>query len=139
MCDTFYKKIGEKAFFLKNSDRSCNEPNLTIYVPQGAGDGVCTYQKVDGTPARYASVLVRPSWTWGAEMGVNENGVSIGNEAVFTKSKEKKENKLIGMDFVRLALERSESAQEAVRVITGLLVRYGQGGNCGFKIGRAHV
>lgn len=132
MCDTLYKKLQGGAVFLKNSDRSCNEPSLAVYVPQGAGDGACTYIKVEGTPARFASVLVKPSWTWGAEMGVNEKGVAIGNEAVFTKSKTKKENRLIGMDLVRLALERSESAQEAVRVITALLVRYGQGGNCGF-------
>ena len=65
-------------------------------------------------------------------MGINDRGVVIGNEAVFTKSKGKKENKLIGMDLLRLALEQSSSAQEAVDVIIKYLQEFGQGGNCGF-------
>jgi len=40
---------------------------------------------------------------WGAEMGANEHGVCIGNEAIYTKmaSDEDKEEKLLGMDLVR--------------------------------------
>ena len=44
-----------------------------------------------------------------------------------------KEKKLIGMDLLRLGLERARSAQEAVQVITQLLEQHGQGGNCGFQ------
>ena len=64
-------------------------------------------------------------------MGVNECGVCIGNEAVFTKGKYE-DIGLTGMDMVRLALERSSSAKEALECIIGLLEKYGQGGNCGF-------
>jgi secernin len=66
-------------------------------------------------------------------MGVNEHGVAIGNEAVFTKIPYVKDGSLIGMDLLRLGLERCSSAYEALMVITGLLSAYGQGGNCGFQ------
>jgi len=66
-------------------------------------------------------------------MGVNERGLAIGNEAVFTKEPYEKEKALIGMDLLRLGLERASHAREAVEVITGLLAEYGQGGNCGFQ------
>lgn len=36
------------------------------------------------------------------------------------------------MDIVRLALERSKTAKEAVDVVKYLIETYGQGGNCGF-------
>jgi dipeptidase len=64
-------------------------------------------------------------------MGVNEHGVAIGNEAVFTRAKKEKAG-LIGMDLLRLALERADSAESALKVITDLLAEYGQGGNCGY-------
>ncbi|MEZ0345831.1 MAG: C69 family dipeptidase [Infirmifilum sp.] len=51
------------------------------------------------------------------------------NEAVFTKLPYRKTG-LTGMDLVRLGLERSRSAAEALSVVTGLLEEYGQGGNC---------
>jgi hypothetical protein len=70
---------------------------------------------------------------WGAEMGVNDAGVAIGNEAVFSKSVLKSGEALLGMDLVRLGLERASTATGAVEIITGLLERYGQGGGAGFR------
>jgi dipeptidase len=71
---------------------------------------------------------------WGAEMGANEHGVAIGNEAVFTKMKfEQNNNGLTGMDLLRLALERSKTAEEAITCITALLEQYGQNANGGYK------
>lgn len=69
---------------------------------------------------------------WGAEMGSNEHSVCIGNEAIWNKliTAEDSKPKLLGMDLVRLGLERSKTAREAVDVITGLLEKYGQGGIC---------
>jgi dipeptidase len=64
-------------------------------------------------------------------MGTNEHGVVIGNEAVHSRVPAQQEPALLGMDLLRLALERASSAAEAVSVITGLLERWGQGGDCG--------
>ncbi len=69
---------------------------------------------------------------WGAEMGVNECGLAIGNEAVFTKE-EKLEKSLTGMDLLRLALERCKNSYEALLFMVEYLEKFGQGGNCGFK------
>ena len=69
---------------------------------------------------------------WGAEMGANEHGVVIGNEAVWTIVEDEPLDKpaLLGMDLVRLGLERATTAQEAMEVMTNLLETYGQGGAC---------
>ncbi|MBU1145806.1 MAG: peptidase U34 [Firmicutes bacterium] len=135
MCDTLVKRTSHSLFFGKNSDRSPNEPNLSLFVEPKDHLKTklkCTYIQVDQIKHSYGLVLSCPSWMWGAEMGINDQGVMIGNEAVFTKSKGKKKETLIGMDFLRLALERSSTAKEAITIIVDLLEKYGQGGNCGF-------
>jgi len=80
----------------------------------------------------YAVLLLKPSWIWGCEMGCNEFGLNIGNEAVFTREKYEPTG-LTGMDLIRLALERCRTTQEALELIIELLSKYGQGGNCGFE------
>src|SRR5262245_45472149 len=68
---------------------------------------------------------------WGAEMGVNQHGVAIGNEALHAKTPAQRRRALIGMDLVRLGLERAATAKQAVEVMIELLERHGQGGDCG--------
>ena len=79
--------------------------------------------------ARVACSGCRPEWLWGLETGVNEHRVAIGNEKVFTVDNPYAvEPALLGMDLVRLGLERSRTADEALAVMTELLARHGQGG-----------
>lgn len=138
MCDTSVvlataTKNGE-AFFAKNSDRDPNEAQYLVMIPAkdyGKDARVhCTYIDIPQVRHTYQVLLSKPYWMWGAEMGANECGVVIGNEAIFSKVPALKEPGLIGMDYLRLALERSSSARVAVQTITNLLQQYGQSGNC---------
>ena len=140
MCDTTVALPGMtqngETLFAKNSDRDPNEAQLIELVP--AVDHPqpsrlkCTYIEIPQVEHTYQVLLSKPFWIWGAEMGANEKGVVIGNEAVFTKIAHEKEPGLIGMDLLRLGLERGNSAKDALLVITQLLEEYGQSGNCGF-------
>ncbi len=66
-------------------------------------------------------------------MGTNEHGLVIGNTAVYTKVPYQTGPGLLGMDLLRLTLERSTTSREALEVLTNLLETHGQGGNCGFR------
>lgn len=63
----------------------------------------CTYIEIQQVAHTHAIILSKPAWIWGAEMGSNEHGVCIGNEAVWTKlwSPDDLEERLIGMDYLR--------------------------------------
>ena len=141
MCDTC--GIGPEltgsgiSIFGKNSDREADETQLVVSVPSETHPSKenlqCTYIAIPQADKTFAMVLSKPFWMWGAEMGVNEKGVAIGNEALFTKIKPEKTPGLIGMDLLRLALERCASAEEAAQLIIGLLKKYGQAGPCGYR------
>jgi secernin len=141
MCDTLVASGNVTAdgvtILGKNSDREPNEAHHLLRIPatrHAPGSRVkCTYLEIPQVEQTYAVLLAKPFWIWGAEMGANEHGVAIGNEAVFTRVPYDKRPGLIGMDLVRLALERGRTAREALDVITGLLAQYGQSGNCGFQ------
>jgi dipeptidase len=90
----------------------------------------CTYIDIPQVEKTNAVFLSKPFWMWGAEIGVNEHGLVIGNEAVFSKIPANKKPALLGMDMLRAALERAKEPREAVQVIIDLLEEFGQGGNC---------
>ncbi len=140
MCDTLAALSNatrnKDVLFAKNSDRQPNEPHIMIRIPRKnykKGSKVkLTYIEIDQAEETYAVFLLKPSWIWGCEMGCNEFGLNIGNEAVFTREKYGPDS-LIGMDMVRLSLERCQTSDEALELMINLLARYGQGGNCGFE------
>ncbi|MBM3137843.1 MAG: peptidase U34 [Chloroflexi bacterium] len=141
MCDTVVALSSVTSdgnvYFAKNSDREPNEAQVLELVPggrHGVGSQVkCTYISIPQVEQTNTVLLSKPFWMWGAEMGVNEHGVAIGNEALFTRIKPSKESGLIGMDLLRLALERSRNSDEALHILIDLIVNYGQSGNCSFE------
>ncbi|MFW6035009.1 MAG: carcinine hydrolase/isopenicillin-N N-acyltransferase family protein [Halothermotrichaceae bacterium] len=151
MCDTLvlFKNGKKRSFFAKNSDRDPDEfqfiyitnnpqqefkqrpfeEKKTKYIENSFVKLKNIFYKFDN---KYRAILSRPNWIWGAEMGVNEYGLSIGNEAVFSKEKVAQDG-LLGMDILRLALHNTRSARKAVEFIINVTEKYSQGGDGGYS------
>jgi len=118
--------------FAKNSDRPAFECQPLVQVPAQALLGGCrvrcTYIDIPQAETTARVIGSRPFWCWGFEHGLNEHGVAIGNHTVFTKD-DLPGLGLIGMDLVRLGLERGETATVALEEMTRLIETYGQGGS----------
>jgi dipeptidase len=137
MCDCVVA-LGEATarratLFGKNSDREPDEPQplraLARAEHRRDARVRCTYLEVPQVRETAAVLGTGPSWCWGLEQGVNEHGVLIGNESVFTREElELPPEGLLGMDLLRLALERARTAREAVDTIGHLIEEFGQGG-----------
>jgi dipeptidase len=129
--------------FAKNSDREFDEAQHLELIPAATharGARVrLTHVEIDQALRTHRVLLSRPHWIWGAEIGTNEHGLTIGNEAIFARTAEASlEPGIIGMDYLRLALERSRDVDEGIEIITSLLSRHGQSGNCGFRRSMAY-
>lgn len=122
-----------KTLFAKNSDRPRNENQIIRWNPSRRDTDDIQATHISVAPfaqTTLACVLSLPEWCWGAEHGVNEAGVAIGNETIYTTDDPRDApDALIGMDLVRLGLERATTAQEAVHVLSEMIAEYGQGGS----------
>ena len=117
----------------KNSDRPPMEAQPLTQFPRmkhEAGSTVkCTYIEIPQVAETYEIILSKIWWTFGGEHGMNEYGVAIGNEAVWSHEEYRWNDALLGMDMLRLGLERGKTAYEAMHVIIDLLQEYGQSGD----------
>ncbi|KAL1491671.1 hypothetical protein ABEB36_012233 [Hypothenemus hampei] len=132
-CDCFVAVLQDEVIFGKNSNRPRDEVQEIIYIPTSEVSQAttkCTYLEVESVKETKAVILSKSNWTWGAEMGANECNVAIGNTPISIKDigEDPKVERLLGVDLVRLGLERSSNADEALDVIVDLLDKYGQGG-----------
>jgi len=118
--------------FAKNSDRPADECQPLHLQPRQTHDtGTplrCTYIEIPQATETARLIGSRPCWCWGFEHGLNEHGVAIGNHTVFSRDPLVGSG-LIGMDLVRLGLERGRTAEQAVDIMTALLEAHGQGGS----------
>ena len=130
MCDTLCVLGSGRTLLAKPSDRPPDEVQVVEAHGRRPGGGRLRtqYLELDDAGA-HALVGSRPEWLWGLEHGVNEHGVAIGNEKVITVVDPwAAPPALLGMDLVRLGLERATTADEALDVMTALLEQHGQGG-----------
>ncbi len=134
-CDTMvalpHTTRHRQTLFAKNSDRPQEEcqPLVQRDRQRHPADATvrCQFLELPQVPVTYRHVGSRPYWCWGYEHGFNEHQVIIGNEALRSKVPEFDDLKLLGMELLRLGLERGRTAAEAVEVITDLITKYGQG------------
>jgi dipeptidase len=139
MCDILVAtaKVTENGemLFAKNSDRDPNEAQILEYIPRQKNlekEVKLTYVAFPQVEETYAVILSRPWWMWGSEMGTNEFGLTIGNTAVFTKEP-CDEVGILGMDMLRLALERRKTAKEALEFLISIIENPEQGGSGSYE------
>lgn len=125
----------------KNSDRPVfdSQPLRHFGRRHGAGRLKLAYLEIPDVPEPFAHLGGSPYWCWGHEIGLSEWGVAIGNEALFTRDLaanvaaaergDPARPGILGMELVRLGLERGRTAEHAVGVMSELVERYGQWGS----------
>lgn len=140
----------ERIYLVKNSDRPEYETQPVRYEPRRtARDGQTIqlrYIELPEVSETYAHIGSAPYWCWGYEQGVNEHGLAIGNEATFSRclasnikryqAGDNPDHGIVGMELLRIGLERAKTAREAVDIMTAIIEEYGQWGAA--KIGDPH-
>ena len=137
MCDSFVA-LGDSTargsvLLAKSADTEVNEAEHVVrFEARDYPDGALvriTHLNIPQARRTHEIILGKSFWSWGAELGCNEHGVAVGNEAAFSNQSEDKDGVVV-LDLLRLAVERASNAREAVDVIGHHIETYGQGGNC---------
>lgn len=146
MCDSLVAlkpaTLNKSMIYGKSADCEVNEANALVRIPRqchGKGEMVrTTHLMIPQSELTYEIILTKACWTYGCEIGINEFGLAMGEEAVYTtEDGTESRDGLIGPDLARIALERTTNCREAIALMTSLLEQYGQGGNCEMK-GNSH-
>lgn len=145
MCDTFMAlpsaTLDKNVLFAKSADCEVNEANAIVRIPRRKhvkGETLrVTHLVIPQAEETYEVFLTKAFWTYGCEIGINEYGLAMGEEAVFTTEMTEEKDGIIGPDLMRLGLERAKNCQEAIDLMTALLEEYGQGGSAELK-GNSH-
>ena len=139
MCDTFValKEVTANGSVLlaKNADTEINEAQHVLKLPRrDYPDGTLlriTHIVIPQARRTHEVLIDKSFWLYGGEIGVNEHGVAVGNEAVFsTQAFASQKDGVVLIDILRLILERCADRHEAVELVSHLLDTHGQGGNC---------
>ena len=144
MCDTFVALRDATAngsvLLAKSADTEINEAQHLLKLPRREyGEGAMvriTHMVIPQARVTYEAIIDKSFWLYGGEIGVNEHGVAVGNEAVFSTLPSEKDGVQL-IDFLRLTIERCKTRHEAVDLTAELLATYGQGGNCELR-GNGH-
>lgn len=145
MCDTFvalrHTTRNKTVIFAKSADCEVNEANAVVRIPRRKhlpGESVrITHLVIPQAEETYEVILTKAFWTYGCEVGVNEYGLAMGEEAVYTTEMAEENDGIIGPDLMRIGLERAQTCREAIEIMTRLLEEYGQGGSAELK-GNSH-
>ncbi len=145
MCDTFVALSDSTAngsVLLAKSRRYRGQRGAAFPAPagtrlsgrrQGPGDA----PRDPAGPAHLEALIDKSFWLYGGrDSAVNEHGVAVGNEAVFSTIGSDSDGVVL-IDLLRLILERAATRHEAVDLVAQLLAEFGQGGNCELR-GNSH-
>ena len=137
MCDSFVA-LGNSTesgsvLLAKSADTEVNEAEQVVRYPRrGYAEGALariTHRTIPQARVTHQVILGRSFWAWGAELGCNEHGVAIGNQAAFSNQRAEADGTCC-LDLCRLGVERGATALEAVRAVGEVVEAFGQGGNC---------
>jgi secernin len=116
--------------FAHNSSRPVGEGQALLWVPGrdfAAGESVqVQHLRLPQVRRTHALIGIQPADAWGCVSGVNDQGVAMGATPTRTRLRGEAAG-LTGADLVRLTLERSCDARQAVDAAADLIVRHGQG------------